>query len=125
MKNNTKVKVKSNNSKLKAQSLKRQVISRFQLLIIYINFMKKANKKVGDGGMFGGSTSKHFGEMMRGLKRVGRRISTSDVDRLGERAQSYSLKLKVVGVAMFAMMAVWVVMRANRAAFGCDMGTMN
>ena len=83
---NTKVGGRGNNLKLKARSLKRQVISRFQLLIIYINFMKKTNKKAGDGerknmntrhpyiwipdvdrlvgkkilGMFGGSTSKHI-----------------------------------------------------------------
>ena len=47
--NNTKVEGSDNNSKLKAQSLKQQVISRFQLLIIYINFMKKANKKAEEG----------------------------------------------------------------------------
>ena len=45
---NTKVGGRGNNLKLKARSLKRQVISRFQLLIIYINFMKKTTKKVGE-----------------------------------------------------------------------------
>ena len=42
---NTKVGQINNSLKLKARSLKRQLISRFQLLIIYINFMKKTNNK--------------------------------------------------------------------------------
>ena len=48
---NTKVERRVNNLKLKAQSLKRRIISRFQLLIIYIhkNIMKQTNKKIGDG----------------------------------------------------------------------------
>ena len=42
---NTKVGQAGNSLKLKARSIKRRSISRFQLLIIYMNFMKKANKK--------------------------------------------------------------------------------
>ena len=54
---NTKVEQINNSLKLKARSLKRRSISRFQLLIIYINFMKKTSNKGRGEGKYGYPTS--------------------------------------------------------------------
>ena len=99
---NTKVGQTGNSLKLKARSIKRQLISRFQLLIIYINFMINKNNNKGRGEeKYGRRTSIDYKKMIR--------------------------KVAVAGFVLAAMMGVGLFAGANRAeaAFSCDSGMVN
>ena len=78
---NTKVGQAGNSLKLKARSIKRRSISRFQLLIIYINFMKKT-------------------------KKAGRRKNMDVGRRLGSRAPKVLKKVAMAGFVVAVMKGV-------------------
>ena len=98
-KNSIKVGQAGNSSEFKARSSKRQFISRFQFLIIYIKNIMITIQKVGGGN-----------------------IRSCDVLRLGKN-RFKKLKKHFAVAAIFAgvFMAVWLVLPASgaEAAFSC------
>ena len=85
---NIKVGQMNNSLKLKARSLKRRFISRFQFLIIYINFMNNKNNK---------------GRGEENNSVVGR-------PKIGEMAR----RVAVMGFVFAAVMGVWMAGRRSR-----------
>ena len=101
---NTKVGQMNNSLKLKVRRLKRRVISRFQLLIIYMHkiiMINKNNNKGRGEEKYGRPTSIDYKKMIR--------------------------KVAVAGFVLAAMMGVGLFAGANRAeaAFSCDSGMVN